>query len=123
MMIFSYLRNGLISSALLLSTALSAPALAKSTQALPELSPRQIANDIKLTRNPVTGFDEFLAPSFDPFENDTELAGTAQLRSVNNAITIDGQRLAGGAILDLSFYYNTESSDPCLLYTSPSPRD
>ena len=112
MMIFSYLRNGLISSALLLSTALSAPALAKSTQALPELSPRQIANDIKLTRNPVTGFDEFLAPSFDPFENDTELAGTAQLRSVNNAITIDGQRLAGGAILDLSFYYNTESSDP-----------
>ena len=112
MMIFSYLRNGLVSSALLLSTALSAPALANSTQALPELSPRQIANDVKLTRNPVTGFDEFLAPSFDPFENDTELAGTAQLRSANNAITIDGQRLAGGAILDLSFYYNTESSDP-----------
>ena len=109
MIYFSHIRAGLIASALLLTTALASPALAET---LPEISPRQIASDVKLQYHPETGAKEYIAPSFDPFEEDRTMAGTANLRSVANATTIDGQSIRGGALLDMTFYYNSESNDP-----------
>lgn len=106
---FSHIRAGLIASALLLTTALASPAMAES---LPEISPRQIASDVEVKYNPETGVREYIAPSFDPFEEDPYLAGTTSLRSTSNVTTIDGQSLRGGALLDLTFYYNSESNDP-----------
>ena len=106
---FSHIRTGLIASALLLTTALASPT---SAETLPEISPKQIASDVKVQFNPQTGAREYIAPSFDPFEEDPSMAGTASLRSVANAITIDGQSVRGGALLDMTFYYNSQSSDP-----------
>jgi len=106
---FSHIRAGLISTALLLTTALASPALAET---LPEISPRQIASDVEIKYNPETGAKEYIAPSFDPFEEDRTMAGTASLRSVSNATTIDGQSVRGGALLDMTFYYNSASNDP-----------
>lgn len=109
MMYFSQIRAGLISSALLLTTALANPVLAET---LPEISPRQIASDVERVQNPQTGEQEFIAPSFDPFEEDPNMAGAVSLRSVANAITLDGRSVRGGAMLDMSFYYNSGSNDP-----------
>ncbi len=109
MIYFSHIRAGLIASALLLTTALASPALAES---LPEISPRQIASDVQLQNHPETGAKEYLAPSFDPFEEDPNMAGAVNLRSVSNVTTIDGQPVRGGALLDMSFYYNSTSDDP-----------
>lgn len=106
---FTHIRAGLISSVLLLSTALASPALANT---LPEISPRQIASDVEVKYNPETGAREYIAPSFDPFEEDRSMAGTASLRSVSNATAIDGQTVRGGALLDMTFYYNSASNDP-----------
>jgi len=108
-MYFSQIRAGLIASALLLTTALASPAFAET---LPEISPRQIASDVELKFNPDTGAKEYIAPSFDPFEEDRSMAGTASLRSVSSATTIDGQSVRGGALLDMTFYYNSASNDP-----------
>ena len=105
----SSIRASLFSAALLLTTALAPPAF---SAALPELSPRQIASDVKKSYDPQTDQREFVAPSFDPFEDDHELAGTAQLRSVGQSVSIDGQTVHGGAMLDLTFYYNSGSADP-----------
>jgi len=69
---FSHIRAGLISTALLLTTALASPALAET---LPEISPRQIASDVEVKFNPETGAKEYIAPSFDPFEEDRTMAG------------------------------------------------
>ena len=106
---FTHIRAGLISSVLLLTTALASPALAET---LPEISPRQIASDVEVKFNPQSGAREYVAPSFDPFEEDRSMAGTASLRSVNSAVTIDGQSVRGGALLDMTFYYNSASNDP-----------
>ncbi len=106
---FSHIRAGLISTALLLTTALASPAFAET---LPEISPRQIASDVEVRYNPQSGAKEYIAPSFDPFEEDRTMAGTASLRSVSNATTIDGQSVRGGALLDMTFYYNSASNDP-----------
>jgi len=100
-MYFSQIRAGLIASALLLTTALASPAFAET---LPEISPRQIASDVELKFNPDTGAKEYIAPSFDPFEEDRSMAGTASLRSVSSATTIDGQSVRGGALLDMTFW-------------------
>ena len=108
-MYFSQIRAGLISTVLLLSTALASPALAET---LPEISPRQIASDVDVVQNPQTGVQEFIAPSFDPFEEDRTMAGNVSLRSAGQATTIDGQAVRGGALLDLAFYYNSVSNDP-----------
>jgi len=56
---FSHIRAGLMSTALLLTTALASPALAET---LPEISPRQIASDVEVRQNPQTGAREFIAP-------------------------------------------------------------
>ena len=109
MIYFSQLRAGLISTALLLTTALASPALAET---LPEISPRQIAQDVEVRVNPQTGTQEILARSFDPFEEDPNLAGNVSLRSVSGQTSIDGQPLRGGALLDMTFYYNSGSDDP-----------
>lgn len=106
---FSHIRAGLISTALLLTTALASPALAET---LPEISPRQIAQDVDVRYNTQTGMQEYVAPSFDPFEEDRNMAGNASLRSVSSATSIDGQSIRGGALLDLTFYYNSASHDP-----------
>jgi len=109
MKILSPIRAGLLSAALFLTTALASPALANS---MPELSPRQIAQDVKQTYYPRTDTHEYIAPSFDPFEDDHELAGSAQLRAGGQVIAIEGYELKGGAVLDLAFYYNSDSDDP-----------
>ena len=101
-MYFSQIRAGLISTALLLTTALASPALAET---LPEISPRQIASDVDVVQNPQTGVQEFIAPSFDPFEEDHTMAGNVSLRSAGQATTIDGQAVRGGALLDLSLIH------------------
>jgi len=106
---FSQIRAGLIASALLLTTALASPAMAET---LPEISPHQIASDVKVQYHPQTGAREYVAPSFDPFEEDRAMAGTASLRSVGHETTIDGQSVRGGALLDMTFYYNSASNDP-----------
>jgi len=91
-----------MASALLLTTALASPVMAET---LPEISPRQIASDVEVKFNPETGSKEYIAPSFDPFEEDRSMAGTASLRSVSSATTIDGQSV-------MTFYYNSASNDP-----------
>jgi len=45
-------------------------------------------------------------PTFDPFESNTDIAGSASLRTISRAVSIEGQDLQDGAILDLAFYYN-----------------
>ena len=109
---FSKIRIGLLSAALLMTTAVNAPALANTSPTLPELSPRQIAGDVRVITHPQSGQQDYILPSFDPFEDDPTLAGTAQLRTANNTVTIDGHNIRGGAVLDLTFYYNTNSPDP-----------
>ena len=112
MIMFSKIRIGLLSTALLITTAINAPALANSSPTLPELSPRQIAGDVRVITHPQSGQQDYILPSFDPFEDDPTLAGTAQLRTANNTVTINGHNIRGGAVLDLTFYYNTNSPDP-----------
>lgn len=112
MTIISYIRTGLLSSALLLTTAIATPSMAASSHPLTEISPRQIANDVETLRNAQTGATDVIAQSFDPFEDDRDLAGNARLRTVSNDVSLDGHPLKGGAMLDLAFYYNSGSSDP-----------
>lgn len=109
---------GLLSTALVLTTAIAMPALAQPLEAqnravsMPQLSPVQIAQDVKREHNNRTGQTEWIAPSFDPFEEDSSMAGSVSLRSVDSVTTIDGQHMRGGAVLDLGFYYNSSGSDP-----------
>ena len=119
MTLISYIRAGLLSSALLVTTAIATPSLASSYQSvnkisprLTEVSPRQIASDVEILRNAQTGTTQIVARSFDPFEDHHDLAGNAQLRSVSHDVSLEGHQLRGGAILDLAFYYNSGSSDP-----------
>ena len=106
---FTHIRAGLMASALLMTTALASSAMAET---LPEISPRQIARDVNVQYHPETGAREYVAPSFDPFEEDRNMAGTASLRSVSNMTAIDGKSVRGGALLDMTFYYNSASNDP-----------
>jgi len=106
------LKKSLFYSALALSTALSLsmaqPAFANT---MPEMSPGQIARDVQVQYNPQTGQQEVLAPTFDPFEEDPELAASVNLRSVTDQVSIEGNPIAGGAILDMAFYYSSPSND------------
>lgn len=97
------------SAALLFTTALGATAFAQS---LPDISPDTIAQDVERRYDERTGVAEYVAQSFDPFENDETLAGSAALRSANEAVTIDGDGVQGGAFLDVSTIYTTGSDDP-----------
>ena len=105
--LISSLRAVFLASALFLSSALASPAMAN---VMTELSPRQIASDVQVQRNSQSGSVEYIAPSFDPFEANYELAGLASLRSTAGATSINGQRLGSGALLDLSLFYSTANN-------------
>jgi len=81
-------------------------------QALPLLSPDQIAADVEARFDPLTGRTEYIARDFDPFENEGQLVGSARLRSASTGITRDGFNVAGGAYLDISALYSANSRDP-----------
>jgi len=83
-----------------------------ATQSLPALSPQQIAADVDSRFDPLTGRTEYYAPDFDPFENDSRLAGSATLRSASSGISRDGVSLAGGAYIDVTALYEAGSRDP-----------
>lgn len=99
---------GRFSTALLLTSVLSVGALAQS---LPDISPDQIADDVERRYNERTGATEYVAASFDPFENERYLAGSAYLRSADEAITINGDFVEGGAFLDITAVYTANSAD------------
>ncbi len=96
--------------ALALTTAL--PAIAQAQSKLHELSPDKIAADVQKRINPDTQTLEYFARDFDPFEGEGSLAGTAALRSVSQGITISGQPVNSGAVLDLTAIYSSQSNDP-----------
>lgn len=96
------------SAALLATTALGGAALAQS---FPDISPEEIARDVEKRYDQRTGETEYIAASFDPFEVDTELVGSASLRSARDATTIDGEIVSGGAFLDIAAVYTTDSPD------------
>ncbi len=94
---------------LVLSTALTSAAFASS--ALHELSPDQISADVERRVNPETQRIEYVARDFDPFEGEGSLAGSAALRSAHDGITISGKPIHGGAYLDVSVIYTTQTAD------------
>lgn len=109
----THLRAGLFASALLFTTSLASSGFAEEYQSLPDLSPDEIALDVKREFNNRTGQTEFVAPTYDPFEEDRAMAGSVSLRSVSTPVTaIDGEVFTNGVILDLGFYYNSHSDDP-----------
>jgi len=113
------IRAGLFSAILALSASWSAISTAQISRAqthaqlsLPELAPEHIAQDVKIIFDNRSGTQEYVAPTFDPFENLGDVAGTASLRTITQSTAINGQDLYDGAILDLSFFYNDSSGDP-----------
>ncbi len=78
--------------------------------ALPDLSPEEIARDVRTQYNARTGEPERVAPTFDPFEADPDLAAEASLRSTGPVRDIDGRPMGDGAVLDLSLYYTSEGT-------------
>ena len=88
------------------------PTMVAAAPGLPSVPAEQIARDVTREVNPRSGQMELAAAPFDPFEDDPNLAGALQLRSADGGLSIDGQPLQGGAIVDVSFYYNSPSDDP-----------
>jgi len=103
-------------SALALSTVNFLPAFANTTDIgftpLPDIPVDQIAVDVERKFDVDTGMTVMIAPTFDPFEADPNLAGTASLRTGSSSISIDGAPVSGGAYLDLSMIYTSGSNDP-----------
>ncbi len=83
-----------------------------ATQSLPDLSPDAIAADVVSKYDPLSGRTEYLAQDFDPFEQDNEVAGSARLRSASSGMTRDGASVVGGAYLDVTVVYSSDSRDP-----------
>jgi len=83
-----------------------------SIQSLPGLSPDVIAADVTAKYDPLTGRTEYTAQDFDPFEQENKIAGTAQLRSALSGISRDGANVSGGAYLDITVLYTSQSRDP-----------
>lgn len=71
----------------------------------PDYTPAQIAADVTTQYNPRTGAREFLAPTFDPFEEDEDIAATVSLRSTDGARDLNNDPLVDGALLDVSVFY------------------
>lgn len=82
-----------------------------SSQALPLLTPDQIARDVEVRYDSLTGRNEYLAQDFDPFEQDTRMAGSARLRSSVGGVSRDGAAVNGGAYLDVMVMYTSASRD------------
>lgn len=101
-------------SVLTLAAALSfgAAASAGELRLLPDMTPAQIAQDTNRSFDTHTGISIAAAPTFDPFEQDSTLAGTAALRTGASALTLDGRRVSSGAFLDLTMIYTRPSDDP-----------
>ncbi len=113
MNMISHIRASLLASALMLSTSLAVPAFANEALSLPDLNPTDIARDVQREFNNRTGTMEFIAPTFDPFEQDNSMAGSVSLRSPGVPVTtIDGEVYEDGVIMDIAFYYNSASDDP-----------
>ena len=102
---FAFKRFSLL---LLASSALAGGALAQS---LPDIPPEQIAQDVERRYDSRTGETEYIGGSFDPFEAESDLAGSVSLRSASAATTIDGDIVSGGAFLDIAAVYTTNSPD------------
>lgn len=71
----------------------------------PDLTPAQIAADVTTQFNVRTGEKEFVAPTFDPFEDNDALAATVSLRSMDAALDLNGDPVVDGALLDVSLFY------------------
>ena len=99
-------------AALCLSVSAIVPASAADVVFLPDIPADQIARDTVRSFDSQTGVSLVTAPTFDPFEQDNTLAGTAALRTGPSAITIDGEQVVGGAYLDLKMIYTSASDDP-----------
>jgi|GEM_PF-1129629 len=90
----------------------SAPTMVAAAPGLPSVPAEQIARDVMSEFNPRTGARELIGAPFDPFEEDPSLAGSVRLRSADGGVSIDGQPLPDGAIVEMDFYYNSPSNDP-----------
>ncbi len=99
-------------AALCLSASVIVPAQANDIVLLPDIPADQIARDTVRSYDSSTGISIVTASTFDPFEQDNTLAGTAALRSGPSEIAIDGTPTAGGAYLDLKMIYTSASDDP-----------
>ena len=99
-------------AAFCLSASIIVPAQANDIILFPDIPADQIARDTVRSYDSSTGASVATAPTFDPFEQDNTLAGTAALRSGPSEIAIDGTRVAGGAYLDLKIIYTSASDDP-----------
>ena len=99
-------------AAFCLSASIIVPAQANDIIFLPDIPADQIAHDTVRSYDSSTGVSIATAPTFDPFEQDNTLAGTAALRSGPSQIAIDGTPVAGGAYLDLKMIYTSASDDP-----------
>ena len=99
-------------AAFYLSASLIVPAQANDIIFLPDIPADQIARDTVRSYDSTTGTSIAIAPTFDPFEQDNTLAGTAALRSSPSQIALDGTQVTGGAYLDLKMIYTSASDDP-----------
>lgn len=99
-------------AAFCLSASIIVPAQANDIILFPDIPADQIARDTVRSYDSSTGASMATAPTFDPFEQDNTLAGTAALRSGPSEIAIDGTRVAGGAYLELKMIYTSASDDP-----------
>jgi hypothetical protein len=97
---------------LCLSASFIVPAAAADATFLPDIPAEQIAADTARSYDSRTGVSIVTAPTFDPFEQDDTVAGTAALRTGPSETTIDGARVVGGAYLDLKMIYTSPSDDP-----------
>lgn len=98
--------------ALCLSASAIVPVSAAEVTFLPDIPANQIARDTARSFDSRTGISIVTAPTFDPFEQDNTLAGTASLRTGPSEIAIDGTPTLGGAYLDLKMIYTSPSDDP-----------
>ncbi|GLQ21894.1 hypothetical protein ACFFUB_08775 [Algimonas porphyrae] len=73
--------------------------------AFPDLSPEIIAQDVTTEYNRRTGAPEAVGPTFDPFEQDEDLAGQAYLRTTDGVRDLNGIRLQDGVLLEVQLYY------------------
>lgn len=108
----TYTKLSFQSLAVTLLLAVAPSAAANTLTPLPDIPADQIAQDIERRQNPQTGAIEYYAPSFDPFESVDNIVGTVSLRSNTRSDAISGNILRGGALLDINFFYSTESDDP-----------
>lgn len=80
---------------------------------LPDIPAEQIARDAEQSYDSQTGILTVTAQTFDPFEQDSTLAGTAALRLGPGAVPLNGNGTptSGGAFLDLTMIYTRPSND------------